>query len=563
MGRTITVIPGDGIGPAVTAATLEVLRAAGAELEFDEQLAGMEAVAKLNDPIPEPTLASVRRNRVVLKGPLATPSGSGFRSINVAPCKEFDLYVNVRPVRTIMPRGALRGHRPRADPREHRGAVRRGGALHRARGGSQGRRRERDDHHPLRLGADLQMRLRVRARQRPEEGHARTQGEHPQVHAGTRAPRGRALRHLSRVAGRERIPPRADRGTSATPRPRCPRFHGRAARRGRERGGCAVRHLSRAAALHLVPRGCDRGGDPSDTARSRRHGAALVHVRLSRARDARSRELDRRAWGGGLGRGVRDLSHAERLRGMPPGLAATRGAGASRARSYDCARGRQPGAGARIPRVPILRARPRGCGRDAAHRLRDLPHRSVLRRLPPAGCCARPAPDERRRTDLAGGADAPGPPPMAPAAAAGSAGPARAAPAEVPPAPAASRPSFHPGDFALRHASAAYGQTMECTNCHSVEAFCKACHGEAGLAPATRAGPGFHGGGAAWLLGHGQPARQGLESCASCHRQNDCVRCHSTIGSFRVDPHGPSFDAARGWARAPETCLVCHLQKPL
>ena len=119
---------------------IEVLRAAGAELEFDEQLAGTEAVAKLNDPIPEPTLALVRRNRVVLKGPLATPSGSGFRSINVALRKEFDLYANVRPVRTIMPGGALRGHRPSDDPREHRGAVRRGGALHRARGGSQGRR---------------------------------------------------------------------------------------------------------------------------------------------------------------------------------------------------------------------------------------------------------------------------------------------------------------------------------------------------------------------------------------------------------------------------------------
>jgi hypothetical protein len=90
-----------------------------------------------------------------------------------------------------------------------------------------------------------------------------------------------------------------------------------------------------------------------------------------------------------------------------------------------------------------------------------------------------------------------------------------------------------------------------------------ACHDEVGLAPAARPGPGFHDGVANWLLGHGQPARQGLESCASCHRQSDCVQCHSTIGSFRVDPHGPSFDAERGWARAPETCLVCHLERPL
>jgi hypothetical protein len=128
--------------------------------------------------------------------------------------------------------------------------------------------------------------------------------------------------------------------------------------------------------------------------------------------------------------------------------------------------------------------------------------------------------------------------------------------------PAGSRASFHPPDFALRHTSAAYGQTMECANCHSVEVFCKACHGEVGLTPAARPGPGFHDGGVAWLLGHGQPARQGLESCAGCHRQSDCVQCHSTIGSFRADPHGPGFDAQRGWARAPGTCLVCHLEKP-
>jgi hypothetical protein len=104
---------------------------------------------------------------------------------------------------------------------------------------------------------------------------------------------------------------------------------------------------------------------------------------------------------------------------------------------------------------------------------------------------------------------------------------------------------------------------MECATCHSVEAFCRTCHDEVGLIPATRPGPGFHDAQPLWLLGHGQAARQGLESCASCHRQADCVQCHSTVGSFRVNPHGASFDAALGWARAPETCLVCHLGKPL
>jgi isocitrate dehydrogenase (NAD+) len=105
MAKRITVVPGDGIGPEVTAATLRVLDAAGADLEYEEQLAGIAALEKVNDPLPEATLESVRRNRVVLKGPLTTPSGTGFRSINVALRKEFDLYANVRPVLTVVPGG--------------------------------------------------------------------------------------------------------------------------------------------------------------------------------------------------------------------------------------------------------------------------------------------------------------------------------------------------------------------------------------------------------------------------------------------------------------------------
>jgi len=105
MSTTITVIPGDGIGPEVTDATLRVLRAAGAALDYDEQLAGVTALERMGNPLPDETLDSIRSNRVVLKGPLTTPSGTGFRSINVAIRKEFDLYANVRPVRTIVPGG--------------------------------------------------------------------------------------------------------------------------------------------------------------------------------------------------------------------------------------------------------------------------------------------------------------------------------------------------------------------------------------------------------------------------------------------------------------------------
>jgi isocitrate dehydrogenase (NAD+) len=105
MATTITVIPGDGIGPEVTDATLEVLRAAGAELEYDVQLAGLTALKELRNPLPQSTLDSAEKTRVLLKGPLTTPSGSGFRSINVELRKAFDLYANVRPVRTIVPGG--------------------------------------------------------------------------------------------------------------------------------------------------------------------------------------------------------------------------------------------------------------------------------------------------------------------------------------------------------------------------------------------------------------------------------------------------------------------------
>jgi len=105
MGKTITLIPGDGIGPEVTSATLEILDAAGADLDYDEQAAGLAGLEVYRNPLPEATLESIRRNGVCLKGPLATPVGTGFRSINVAIRKEFDLYANVRPALSMIPGG--------------------------------------------------------------------------------------------------------------------------------------------------------------------------------------------------------------------------------------------------------------------------------------------------------------------------------------------------------------------------------------------------------------------------------------------------------------------------
>jgi len=105
MNTVVTLIPGDGIGPDITDATLLVLEAAGARLDWDRQLAGIAAVNEFHTPLPDGTLASIRKNRVALKGPLTTPVGVGFRSINVTLRKEFDLYANVRPARTLVTGG--------------------------------------------------------------------------------------------------------------------------------------------------------------------------------------------------------------------------------------------------------------------------------------------------------------------------------------------------------------------------------------------------------------------------------------------------------------------------
>ena len=109
MPRRVTLISGDGIGPEITDATLRVLQAAGAEFEWDRQLAGLAAMQEEGTPLPDATLESLRSTRLGLKGPLTTPVGIGFRSVNVALRKEFDLYANVRPARTIIPGGRYEG----------------------------------------------------------------------------------------------------------------------------------------------------------------------------------------------------------------------------------------------------------------------------------------------------------------------------------------------------------------------------------------------------------------------------------------------------------------------
>jgi len=101
----VTLIRGDGIGPEITAAALSVLEAAGVGIDWDEQLAGVAAMEETGTPLPDATVESIRQTRVALKGPLTTPVGTGFRSVNVALRKEFDLYANVRPAKSVLPGG--------------------------------------------------------------------------------------------------------------------------------------------------------------------------------------------------------------------------------------------------------------------------------------------------------------------------------------------------------------------------------------------------------------------------------------------------------------------------
>ena len=122
---------------------------------------------------------------------------------------------------------------------------------------------------------------------------------------------------------------------------------------------------------------------------------------------------------------------------------------------------------------------------------------------------------------------------------------------------------YHPPAFVARHAGDAYGRAEECASCHSTAAFCRECHEDGGLGSTGRLGAGYHDAEPLWLLRHGGPARQSLESCASCHQQTDCVQCHGVLGAFQVSPHTEDFDAERAWARSPRTCIACHISNPI
>jgi isocitrate dehydrogenase (NAD+) len=99
--HTITLIPGDGIGPEVVKPTLKIIKAAGVEIEWDRHLAGAEALKKYGTTIPRGLMESFEKNRVALKGPVTTPVGEGFSSVNVELRQTFDLYANLRPIKNL------------------------------------------------------------------------------------------------------------------------------------------------------------------------------------------------------------------------------------------------------------------------------------------------------------------------------------------------------------------------------------------------------------------------------------------------------------------------------
>lgn len=125
---------------------------------------------------------------------------------------------------------------------------------------------------------------------------------------------------------------------------------------------------------------------------------------------------------------------------------------------------------------------------------------------------------------------------------------------------AAARTGYHPPDYLQRHPVAAYARETSCSDCHNTGQFCQQCHAQAGLRSSGVLGTRgtFHDAGKTFVVGHGQAARQSLESCVSCHTERDCLACHSATGGRRFNPHGPGFDAERMRKQNSQMCTACH-----
>ena len=194
--HTVTLIPGDGIGPELTTAMRRVVEATGVDIEWEIAEAGADVIDKFGTPLPAETLDSIRKNKVAIKGPITTPVGTGFRSVNVAIRKELDLYACLRPAFSIAGSGARYDDIDLVIVRENTEDLYAGIEFEQGSEGAgrphQVRGRSRRRHHPPRFGplaqADLGhrnaahrgVRVRLRDRQRSQEGHGGAQGQHPQ-----------------------------------------------------------------------------------------------------------------------------------------------------------------------------------------------------------------------------------------------------------------------------------------------------------------------------------------------------------------------------------------------
>jgi len=118
---------------------------------------------------------------------------------------------------------------------------------------------------------------------------------------------------------------------------------------------------------------------------------------------------------------------------------------------------------------------------------------------------------------------------------------------------------YHPAGFLVRHPSSAYNRQADCAECHNTMQFCTSCHVQSGFKSNNGILAGrFHNAQTSFRLGHGQAARQSLETCITCHAESDCLACHSAQGGRSFNPHGPNFDAERLRKKNPQTCSACH-----
>ncbi|HEX7336917.1 MAG TPA: hypothetical protein VF252_06890 [Gemmatimonadales bacterium] len=126
------------------------------------------------------------------------------------------------------------------------------------------------------------------------------------------------------------------------------------------------------------------------------------------------------------------------------------------------------------------------------------------------------------------------------------------------PTAADAAPGYHPAGFLSRHPAAAYSRETSCSDCHNRGQFCADCHVNAGLSASRTLDAGYHDAKRSFLFGHGQAARQNLESCVACHAERDCLTCHSALGGRRFNPHGPGFDPATLRRKNSQACTACH-----